>query len=326
MESLKEFTPAHVVSAVVFSKDLVSAGTSQKHKQQRKFSWTTLRPILLLLFSTTSLFADPISRRNWILEQLSTPIAQPSAKAPPSTFRASLNATNYSDAFSGMVGLLGDLGPLEIAAYASQRVYGSFTDSGREYKDASGTDSDSIAAELARGYMTRDGQYGRLGAQYIYFPKNKTAFLRLGVNMGVFEKEDSPWILRLNTHIYFRAQGDENKTYSSEVEVGQRIGEVKNAAWRLGFFFGWTYKTRDGDDIAPPVGETIRNEHMLFSIGPWLEYSTIRYNVKLGVPWRIWLDKEKYTEQVTPEKSEKIIHYPTYVRLPDLQLNLSLFL
>ena len=287
-----------------------------------------VRILLVALLTTIAANGDPIQRRNWILDQLATPVAQPSIFSPPSTFRCAFDVTNYADAFSGMLGVLTDLGPLEISAYASERVYGSFTQSGREFKDASTQDSDSFAFELARSYMARDGHFGRLSSQYILFPKNKTAFLRLGVNMGIFEFGDSPWLLRLNSHIFFRAQGPENRTYAMQVEIGQTVTrntKLTTARWRLGFLLGWTYKTRD-EIGSVPLGETIRNEHMLFSIGPWVEYVTLYYILKIGIPWRVWLDKETYTGLNGEGKEEKIVHYPSDVRIPDFHVSLSLFL
>lgn len=222
-----------------------------------------------------------------------------------------------------MLGVLADLGPLEVAGYASHRYFTAFTDAGREYKDASQQDSDSFAGEVARAFMTREGHFGRGSAQFIYFPKNNSSFLRLGVNMGIFEFGDSPWLLRLNTHIYFPVRVEQSWTYSVQVEIGQTVSQLANSRWRLGLFLGWTYKTRE-ETFFPDKGnltDTLRLEHMLFSIGPWLEYATNYYNLKVGLPWRVWLDKES----ALANDGTRIFHYPSDTKLPDLQVNLSLY-
>lgn len=267
-----------------------------------------------------------------MLEHFATPLAPSYRPNERGIFRSGIIAGNYLDNFSSQVGIIGDFGPLEIGASFSRRFYGRWTDAGKEFERESKKTTDAFSAELARTYASSDGHVGRLGIQYIRFPASQTGYVRLGVNMGVYERKDSPWILRLNTHVFFRAKKSENNVFSTSVEIGQRFKELPTSYFRFGGFFGWTYRTREEADPQNYLPEfvPVRYEHMLFSVGPWAEYASERFSLKLSIPWRIWMDKEEYRKDKLNDKggmdASKVVHYPTDTNLPEVTLQLSVFL
>lgn len=268
-----------------------------------------------------------IARRAWILEQISTPITQSFIPSEKGFFRSGMSVGNYSDSLSAQLGLIGDFGPLEMGAYASQRVYGKWNEDGKDFEKYSQHEAGTFAVELARLYTSRDGHSGRLGVQFIRFPQITTTYIRLGVNMGVFEKKDSTWILRLNTHLFLSRET--SKVISTSVEVGQRFKELGDGRMRIGGLFGWTYRTEpEQDPTSLSEFSPLRHEHMLFSVGPWVEYLTTQYSLKLSAPWRIWMDKETYWKSSPTTSTHKltVVHYPVDTRIPDFTLNFCLFL
>lgn len=282
--------------------------------------------IFLLVWADNS-SAVNIERRTWILEQLATPVVQSYTNTDKGIFRSGISVSNYADSLSTQLGVVGDAGPLELAAYGSQRFYGKFTDDGKDFERYSYRLTESVAVELARTYTSRDGHSGRLGVQYIRFPRAETGYIRLGVNMGVFERKDYPWILRLNTHLFLKATKGENNIISTSVEIGQKFRESASGHFRVGGFFGWTYRTRDEIDArADKTYSRFRNEHMVFSMGPWMEYLSPTYALKVMLPWRLWMDKETYRRDFPNGDPSQVVHYPMDVKIPDLTVSFSLFL
>lgn len=286
--------------------------------------------MLWLTGFTCNLFASNIARRTWILEQMAAPISQSYRASEKGLFRSGLSVANYSDALSTQAGVIGDLGPLEAGLYGSQRVYGTFSDDGAQYQHFSEKEIRTFGVEIARSYISRDGHAGRLGVQYIRFLPASTSYFRVGVNMGIFERKDFPWTLRINTHVFFKGRAEsmlEGNVISTSVEIGQKFRETGTSLLRVGGLFGWTYRTRTEEDVSKlPEYFPLRNEHMLFSVGPWAEFLASTYSVKLSIPWRIWLDKETYRKDLIPGQVGSVVHYPTDVRLPDVTLQLNVFL
>ena len=256
-----------------------------------------------------------IPRKNWVLEQtvLYQGVQPPKDK---SFVRSSLSVVNYSDAISTQIGALYDSGLLEIGVKGSSRLFLGLTDEGKSLESHLTNQRTTIAVELSRSYITRDNHFGRVSAEHITFPNGKTAFLRLGTHMGVFEHKDFDWILRLSFHLFLSLARSEQTTYMTVTDLGRSFSWKENSLVRLGGGFQWTYRTRPENNALDLV-TPLRREHMLFSIGPWIEYVLSSSAVRLFVPWRIWLDKESFLIG----KETVLNRYPVMTGIPDVALS-----
>lgn len=270
----------------------------------------TVGLMLVLLFPCKSL-AD-IARRNWVLEQ----IAVLQGLQPPKTksfFRASFNTVTYSDSFSVQGGALYDARVLEFGVKASQRLYTGLTAEGASQERLSRQEKQNLAFEIARSYLTQDNHFGRVSAEYIYFPTPHSAFLRLGTYMGAFEHAESDWVLRLNFHVFLAFSRNENTVFMTTTELGHSTPWGEAHKLRIGGGLNWLYRTR------PEFGVPDRREHMLFSLGPWIELLGPSSSLRLSIPWRIWMDKEAFVSS----NGSLTNRYPMLFRLPDIAFSLT---
>jgi hypothetical protein len=269
-------------------------------------------------------------RIGWIIEQLVLP------PLPPVTEKAGVQAiaqgVNYSDAFSLMGDVLYDTRLFDFGLKYSERLFPAWTQEGQSLKLESLGLKKSFSAQIGRGFLTTENHFGRFSAEFIQFDPSTFRLLRLGFNTAILDTVDVPWILRLNFHVLIplrqptsssrtRSSEDiqEGLLYNSSVEIGQKVIIGNKASFQLGGMFHWTYRTRTIPEDLDHVGE--HYEHMLFSIGPWAEYGNKTSQIRLALPWRIWLDKEVFEKPVTTSGSDSVlVRYPNVISLPDVSL------
>lgn len=239
---------------------------------------------------------------------------------------------NYSDAFSLLGDVLYDTRVIDFGVKYSERLFPAWTEEGKSLRQESLGLKKSFAIQLGRGFLTPDNHFGRFSAEFVQFEPSTFRLLRVGFNTAILDTLEVPWILRLNFHALFplrqptpssrsgRANSiEEGVVYNSSFEVGHKIITAEKAAFQLGGMFHWTYRTRNIPEDTEHADQPY--EHMLFSLGPWAEYGSKTSQIRLAIPWRIWLDKEVFKRPATTSGSEEVlVRYPNEISLPDVSL------
>lgn len=245
---------------------------------------------------------------------------------------------NYSDAFSLLGHVLYDSRFLDFGGKYSERLFPAWTEEGKSLRQESLGLKNSFAFQIGRGFLTQENHLGRISAEWIQFEPSTFRLLRIGFNTAILDTIDVPWILRLNFHALLplrqptqsarslSSEGiKEGVIYNSSFEIGQKVLIGSRASFQLGAMMHWTYRSRKIPEDVEHVGQPY--EHMLFSLGPWAEYGNKTSQVRLAIPWRIWLDKEIFRRPQTTSGSEEVlVRYPNEISLPDVSLVLALAL
>lgn len=288
---------------------------------------------LLLLASPSWANTDRIS---WILEQIVLPPLPPVVEK--AGFQAIVQGVNYSDAFSFLGDVLYDSKLIDFGAKYSERLFPAWTEEGKSLRQESLGLKKNFTAQIGRAFLTQQNHFGRLSAEWIQFEPSTFRLLRVGFNTAILETLDVPWILRLNFHALFPIRQPtatsrtppsetikEGVIYNSSLEIGQKVIIGNQASFQVGGMTHWTYRTRRIPEDLSHAGQSY--EHMLFSLGPWAEYGNKTNQIRLTIPWRIWLDKEIFRRPSTTQGSEDVlVRYPNEISFPDVSLVLSLAL
>ncbi len=269
-------------------------------------------------------------RISWIIEQIVLPPLPPIAEK--AGFQAMAQGVNYSDAFSILGDILYDTRLIDVGIKYSERLFPAWTEEGQSLRMESLGLKKSFAAQIGRSFLTQENHYGRLSAEIIQFDPSTFRLLRLGFNTAIFDTIDVPWILRINFHVLIPIRQPtpssrtrlsetihEGVVHNSSFEIGQKIAIGDKASFELGGMLHWTYRTRKIPEDLAHIGQPY--EHMLFSLGPWAQYGNKTSQIRLAIPWRLWLDKEIFKRAVTTSGSEEVlVRYPNVISLPDVSL------
>ncbi len=272
-------------------------------------------------------------RRNWFLEQISTP--------PIPTFpdknrsQASFNFTHFGDSISIQESALLNLHVVELGAKFSQRMYPRLFDESTALKNSSNQERNTATFEIARNFITATNHYGRLGLEYIHIFPHKTRYLHIGIHMGMMESTENPYSMRINIDRFQRVsigllgmdyeeyneegEHDEGGTWVLSSEIARAYKNEEFSKWRVGGFLKWTYRQRD-------LFETIVNkyrlyEHMLFTFGPFTEWFNGNTNIRIAANFRLLIDKS--IETVGDPAVVRGAAYPMDLRLPDLNFQFT---
>lgn len=209
---------------------------------------------------------------------------------------------------------------MEVGAKFSQRLYTQLFEESKALKNSSLEERNTITGEIARNFITATNHYGRLGFAYIHFFPRKTRYIHIDINMGMMESAENPYSLKINVSHFkklfyteYNKTGlhEEGNTWVLSGEIARAYTNEENDKWRVGGFLSWTYRQRDG--FESEGNQYKLYEHMLFSFGPFTEWFTGSYNLRLAANFRLVMDKSIEMVGKTPHAG-----YPTEFRLPDL--------
>jgi len=221
------------------------------------------------------------SRSLWVFEQL---LSSPN----PSTLKHSrnklaLSGTNLSDSYSTQATLLVDLSLFELEASFSQRLFRATSDEGVFLKSKLFDERQTIAIKLAKYFQSENHHFGRFAGVFLQFlPTNRLWWVGFTVDAGILETPESPWRLELNIRGLMLQDTDQNILLIG----GQTARAIyfTNSTLYVGGSIQWSYHL-----FQDPKST---GEHMLFSIGPVVQWDSALGLFKLIANWRIWIDRD----------------------------------
>jgi hypothetical protein len=218
-------------------------------------------------------------RRVWYFEQLSRPLA-PSASGL-TRHQVGLGTVTYSDALSIGGTATVDLGPFEISASGSERLFFETNPEGVQLRAALEGERRSVGAEIARYRVNGRGIYGRLSLGVTVFQPVSLAFWKIALSTGVLPSPTSPWEFKLCLNIWFSFNRSKNYLLLSS-ETFRTFGLSKALLLDVGGFF----------TFAQALQTRSAGENILLSVGPLAGLQTSIGRLSVSVPLRIWLDKD----------------------------------
>jgi hypothetical protein len=250
-------------------------------------------------------------RRNWLVDQLSQePVADSRGLH---RYQATIGWVNYADTSSFQFTGLVNLTLFEVRLRASQRWFLASSDRGRLQRQTLESEKTTLGLELGRQYLTPSGHFGRLGVEALKFLPNGHWTFRAGFDTGIIESASNRWRLQTQLHLYLNPPGG-GTLYRIQARFLRKLSEnTTGDGVLLGGFFAWNYRSN-------PIETIGEHEHMLFSMGPSVEYIAGASVLRAFVPIRIWMDRK-----ISAGPSSTLITYfPVEITVPDINLTWSL--
>ncbi len=183
---------------------------------------------------------------------------------------------------AGRAGIM--VGPVEIRAKASQRLFLDLTDAGKRRHTLGGAEATALCVEVGRQFVSSRGHYGRLGLELTHFLPSGANFWGLLIHTGTAETPESPWNLRLSAQVRFGFSGTEsNLILDSATERVIWAGGMSRL--RLGGAISWAQRLKDGPGNVP-------TEHAVLTLGPVGSWENPLGEFKLRLGFRLWLDRD----------------------------------
>jgi len=262
------------------------------------------------------------TRRDWIFTQLSStslPLAVPGLG-----FQLGVSTLSYDSRFSTQGSLFWDSKLVEVGVRASGRVLGSLG-IGRTAMDNTLQEwSETYSVEIARRFLSPDGQFGRIGIELDEFSPKKERFFHFAMDTGILESPSEPGTLKLSFHLFRPMQSGSDTRLTSSIDVGHVLTQGNPNTLKLGLMFGWTYhlsQEQGLSDLDPISDKTLRSEHMIFAASPWVEYAAPAFVGRISIPFRLFMDKQWQNKQ-----DVLVTSYPFAYSSPDIYASLVFLL
>lgn len=202
--------------------------------------------------------------------------------------KAELDADQIADTISVAARLAFEVGPVELRAKGSQRLFLELSDAGREQGRLARHRQTAAGVEVGRSFVNGKGHYGRLAAEWVDFLPEGVPYAGLLFHTGILARPEQLWSLGLSIQVRFRLGGDESRLGLS-AESDHRISEGSAGRFRLGGAVSWTqFLKGDGPGALP-------TEHALLTLGPSATWESPWGEWQARLAFRLWLDNDTPT-------------------------------
>lgn len=220
------------------------------------------------------------TRQGWLFDRIaSAPFATPATA--PDRHQLSGEATSYTDHALLRTSALIDFNILEtrISVFRQLGFKDGFGGSGNTV----GTEA-SLQFELGRFAVTTNGQFGRLAVEVLLPGADRGIWVAVRMNAGILETPRLPW--RFSSLAYYAGN---TKGVGAVMVIGLDLMRslVQSAAG--GFNVGLVGRWVSWPQAERGINE---NENMLISFAPSFLWSGALGQLEVGIPLRIWIDKE----------------------------------
>lgn len=213
----------------------------------------------------------------------------PAPRAESHVVQLETDLDHIGDTPSLGVRLSAPVGPVEVRAKGSQRLFLDITDAGRSRHNEARANETALALEIARQFYSARGHYGRFAVELLSFRPSTETFVGFLVHTGVVESPSSPWSVGLSLQVRLATIGTEsNLGLSGESE--RVVWENAGGKIRLGAMVGWSHRLKDGPGVVP-------TEHGVFTVGPTASWDSGWGELKARLGFRLWLDRDVTASQ-----------------------------
>ncbi len=209
-------------------------------------------------------------------------LAQPTQADPRLSLEADFDQLGDTLRVAGRATL--PLGPIQLKAKGSQRVFLDITDAGRARHAQMTGAASLVAAEIGRAFLSNRRHYGSLGIEFSQLLPVGDNFIGLLIHTGTYESADLPWTVNFTLQLRFRLTGNEsNLILDGSTE---KVLWTSGSNWlRLGAGIGWAQRLKDG----PGPSAT---EHAVLTLGPQATWNNALGEWKVRLSFRLWLDRD----------------------------------
>lgn len=268
--------------------------------------------------------ANSIQRRNWIFTQLASS-SQPLRESALG-FQLGLSILTYDSFISNQASFFWDTKEIELGAKASGRIFQQIGVGRTALNNSLQNWTETFSVELARRFMSPEGRYGRLGLQYDWLSPSNEQFIQIAFDSGVLESASERGLIKIAFHYFYPLTPGLNTRLIASLDSGAVLNRWSKSNLKAGLQFGWTYHLTDEQDSAQinlAPDRFLSSEHMIFGFTPWIEYGSDRMITKLGVPVRLFMDKEWREQPMSTNITDKrkVTSYPLELNWADVWLS-----
>lgn len=246
-----------------------------------------------------------------------------SLSKPARGFQLGVSTLTY-DSFSSTQGsFFWDTKLLEVGAKLASRILGTLAVGRTPVPNTLQDWKETYSVEIARRFLSSTGRFGRLGLQYDHFSPSSERFIQLALDTGVLDSEENQELMKLSFHLFKPLQRESDIRLVTGLDLGTVMSRWGNSLVKIGLNLGWTYhltRERTLDELTSLTDKTLSSEHFMFSLGPWAEYLTETFQLRVMIPGRLFIDKQWQARSLSgnPGDNTLVVSYPFDLKGPDL--------